>query len=107
MQFIEEKKHLTFLSVQELQGVQDDHLPSMQLIGTGLSTALALLVPPLGPPRNIHYHLSSSSNTHGVWNILNHHYQGVVVKQGILHLLPSAVHGLPDAVTLGLKLVNR
>lgn len=38
-----EKSIITFLSVQESHGVQDDQLPSLQSIGVGLFTALALL----------------------------------------------------------------
>lgn len=52
MQFIE-KNMITFLSVQELQGVQDDQAPILQLMGIGLFTALALLVPiPLAPQKH-------------------------------------------------------
>lgn len=39
------KSAITFLSVQELHGLQEDHLPTVQSIGTGLFTARALLTP--------------------------------------------------------------
>lgn len=40
-----EKSAITFSSVQELQGVQGDQFPCLQLMGIGLCTALVLLVP--------------------------------------------------------------
>lgn len=75
----------TFLSVQEVHGVQVDQIPILQLTGTGLFMALTLLEPaPLSPQK--------TSRTISVLSRFTH-YIIKPIANGNFNEIPFAISG--------------
>lgn len=97
----------TFLSVQEVHGVQVDQIPILQLTGMGLFTALTLLGPaPLSPQKTSRTISVLSQFPHYIIKPIAVFLQNAM-ETLMKYLLPSVALDLLDSATVGPELINR
>lgn len=90
----------TFLSVQEVHGVQVDQIPILQLTGMGLFRALTLLGPAPLSPQNFTIHTLYIQTYF-------HVFLQNAIETLMKYLLASLAHDLLDSATVGPELISR